>query len=208
MEDSTAPKSMAIPLIAFSVGAVVALLIGVFGKVHDPTLSGTTTLGFRTVIQMKVVVATVVGVLALFQLIGALWMYGRLGIKAPTWLGTAHRITGVVALLLSLFVAYHCLWALGLESGHLKDGEPVSARTVVHWRPRLHRHRRTGGQTGRRPVQTRTGVVPAGCRWPAVHPPRRGHPDLCRLVCRRQGLAERGRVRLRTRRSSREPPCG
>ena len=132
MADTETSKSMAVPLTAFAVGAVVALLIGVFGKVHDPTLSGTTTLGFHTVIQMKVVVATVVGVLAIFQLIGALWMYGRLGIKAPSWLGTAHRISGVVALLLALFVAYHCLWALGLESGHLKDGEPVSARTVIH----------------------------------------------------------------------------
>jgi hypothetical protein len=132
MADTETSKSMAVPLTAFAVGAVVALLIGVFGKVHDPTLSGTTTLGFHTVIQMKVVVATVVGVLAVFQLIGALWIYGRLGIKAPSWLGTAHRISGVVALLLALFVAYHCLWALGLESGHLKGGEPVSARTVVH----------------------------------------------------------------------------
>jgi hypothetical protein len=37
-----------------------------------------------------------------------------------------------VALLLSLFVAYHCLWALGLEWGHLHSGEKVSNRTVVH----------------------------------------------------------------------------
>jgi len=34
--------------------------------------------------------------------------------------------------LLAVFVAYHCLWALGLEYGHLADGEKVGARTVVH----------------------------------------------------------------------------
>ena len=34
--------------------------------------------------------------------------------------------------MLSLFVAYHCLWALGLESGTLDDGEKVPTRTVVH----------------------------------------------------------------------------
>ena len=41
-------KSMAIPLGAFAAGAVVALLLGVFSKVHDPTLDGTTTLASTT----------------------------------------------------------------------------------------------------------------------------------------------------------------
>ncbi len=123
---------MAIPLTAFAAGAVVALLLGVFGRVHDPTLNGTTTLGFNTVIEMKVVISTVIGVLVVLQLIGALWMYGKLGISAPSWLGRAHRTSGTIALVLSIFVAYHCLWALGLESGTLEDGEKVATRTVVH----------------------------------------------------------------------------
>ncbi|WP_426566899.1 DUF6529 family protein [Angustibacter sp. McL0619] len=132
MEDTTSQKSMAVPLTAFGAGAVLALLLGVFGKVHDPTLNGTTTLGFHSVIQMKVVITTVIGVLVVLQLLGALWMYGKLGIKAPSWLGTAHRTSGILALGLSTFVAYHCLWALGLESGTLADGESVPTRTVVH----------------------------------------------------------------------------
>ena len=132
MADTAAQKSMAIPLGAFAGGAVVAVLVGVFGKLHDPSLGGTTTLGFDTVIAMKVVVSTVIGVLAVLQVIGALWMYGKLGIAAPSWLGTAHRVSGTIALLLAVFVAYHCLWALGLESGTLDDGEQVSTRTVVH----------------------------------------------------------------------------
>ncbi len=123
---------MAVPLTAFAAGAVVALLVGVFGKAHDPSLDATTTLGFDTVIDMKVVLSVVVGVLALLQLIGALWIYGKLGIAAPSWLGTAHRLSGTVALALSLFVAYHCLWALGLESGTLASGEKVPTRAVVH----------------------------------------------------------------------------
>jgi hypothetical protein len=132
MGDHTAPKGMSIPLTAFAAGAVVALLIGVFGRVHDPSLHGTTTLGFDTVIDMKVVVTTVIGVLAVLQVIGALMIYGKLGITAPSWLGTAHRISGAIALVLSVFVAYHCLFALGLESGTLADGEKVPTRTVVH----------------------------------------------------------------------------
>jgi hypothetical protein len=132
MADTTTQKSMAIPLTAFTAGAVVALLLGVFGKLHDPTLNGTTTLGFHTVIQMKVVVSTVIGVLVVLQLIGALWMYGKLGISAPSWVGRAHRASGTIAIVLAIFVAYHCLWALGLESGTLEDGEKVATRTVVH----------------------------------------------------------------------------
>src|SRR5919107_806989 len=125
----SAPRSMSVPLVAFATGAVVALLIGVVGKVHDPTTDGTTTLGYDTVIDMKVVVSSVIGVLVVLQILGALWMYGKLGIAAPRWVGPAHRTSGTVALLLSVFVAYHCLWALGLETGTLHNGEDVPTRT-------------------------------------------------------------------------------
>ena len=120
------------PLAAFAIGALVAVLVGVFGKVHDPTLDGTTTLGFDTVIDMKVVLSAAIGVLALLQVVGALWMYGKLGSPAPSWVGPAHRASGGVALVLTLFVGYHCLWALGLETGTLEHGEKVPARTVAH----------------------------------------------------------------------------
>lgn len=132
MAETPAIKGMTVPLTAFVAGAVVALLLGVFGRLHDPTLDGTTTLGFDTVLAMKVVVATAVGVLAVLQVLGALWLYGRLGVAAPSWLGTAHRVSGVVTLTLATFVGYHCIWALGLEVGHLPDGEKVPVRTVVH----------------------------------------------------------------------------
>lgn len=132
MSDAAAPKAMFVPLAAFAAGAVVALLIGVFGKVHDPTTDGLTTLGFSTVIGMKVALSTAIGVLVVFQGISALWIYGKLGLTAPGWLGTAHRTSGTVALLLSVFVGYHCLWALGLESGTLANGEPVPLRAVLH----------------------------------------------------------------------------
>jgi hypothetical protein len=124
---TTTPKNLRVPLTAFVVGAVVALLVGVFGKAHDPTTSGLATIGFDTIIEMKVYVSIAIAVLAVLQLIGALWIYGKLGLAAPTWLGTAHRVAGTVTLLLMVFVAYNCLWALGLESG---DG--ISTRVVVH----------------------------------------------------------------------------
>jgi hypothetical protein len=135
MADHTAARasgSLAVPLAAFAAGAVVAVLLGVFGRVHDPTLSGTTDLGFRTVIEMKVVLSTVIGALVLLQLLSALWLYGHLGGRPPSWLGTAHRVSGAVALLLAVFVGYSCLWALGLEVGTIHTGEAVPLRVVAH----------------------------------------------------------------------------
>ncbi len=45
---------MVVPLAAFGAGAVVAVLVVVFDTVHDPTLVGTTTLGFRVALVVKV----------------------------------------------------------------------------------------------------------------------------------------------------------
>lgn len=132
MSQATAQKSMTIPLTAFAIGAVVAVLVGVFGRLHTPTLQGTTTLGYPTVLAMKTVVATGIAALILVQIFTALWIYGKLGVRAPRWLGKLHRATGAITLVLSLFVAYHCLWSLGLKVGRLPGGEPVSTRTVVH----------------------------------------------------------------------------
>jgi hypothetical protein len=123
---------MAIPLTGFAAGAVVALLVGFFGTVHDPTTSGTTTFGFPTLIDMKVALSLAIGVLAVLQVVGALWIYGKLGIKPPARLGTVHRISGAVTVVLILVVAYHCLWVLGLETGSYAGGQPVATRTVLH----------------------------------------------------------------------------
>ena len=132
MADTDAPRSVAVPLVAFAVGAVVALLLGVFGKVHDPKLDGAITLWFGDVVDMKVVLACVVGVLVLLQLLGALLMYGKLGVTAPGWVGTVHRVIGITTIALATLVAYDCLWVLGLETGSFADGTPVPLRTIVH----------------------------------------------------------------------------
>jgi Family of unknown function (DUF6529) len=118
---------MVVPLTAFVAGGVVSLLLGVYGAQHQPTLRPITTFGFGSMFEMKVYLATVVGVLAVGQVVGALWLYGKLGIRAPSWLGLAHRASGGLAILISLPVAYHCLWALGFQSGG-----GTSTRVLVH----------------------------------------------------------------------------
>ena len=124
---SRAHGALVVPLAAFAAGAVLSLLLGIYGSVHEPTNRAIATFGFGSVIEMKVYLAAAVGVLAVLQVIGALWLYGKLALAVPSWLGTAHRVTGALALLLSLPVAYHCLWAFGLQSG-----SGTSARVVVH----------------------------------------------------------------------------
>jgi hypothetical protein len=44
-------------------------------------------------------------------------IYGKLTwpAKAPPWLGDVHRLSGTLAFILTLPVAYQCLWALGFQ---------------------------------------------------------------------------------------------
>jgi hypothetical protein len=101
-------------------GAAVALALGVYGKVHDPTGEQPYTLFFTGTINLKVWFATVVVALAAVQVLLGARLYGKIDWPwrgdAPAWLGDAHRLTGTIAFLVSLPVAYHCLWALGFQS--------------------------------------------------------------------------------------------
>jgi hypothetical protein len=106
-------------------GAAVALTLGIYASAHTPASDLTITLGFTNTITMKVWLATVALIFAGIQLVSALWMYGRLPVgSAPPWLGSVHRISGRVAFLLSLPVAYHCLYQLGFQHS--------SARVLLH----------------------------------------------------------------------------
>jgi hypothetical protein len=118
MEAASARTADAAPrlLAAAAVGALVAVSLGVYGNVHDPADDLSITLGFRDTITMKVWLASGASLLALFQVFSALWMFGKLPLgAAPDWIGGAHRISGRLAFLLSLPVAYHCLYQLAFQ---------------------------------------------------------------------------------------------
>jgi Family of unknown function (DUF6529) len=112
-------------LAAAALGAVVAMTLGLYGHVHDPASDLSITLGFADTITMKVWLASAAVLFAVVQLVSALWMYGRLPLgAAPAWLGGAHRISGRLAFLLSLPVAYSCLYQLAFQD--------ASARVLAH----------------------------------------------------------------------------
>jgi hypothetical protein len=102
--------------VALAAGAAVAVALGVYGREHTPTGEAIVTFGFGGLAPMKVWLSVVVAVLAVVQLTTALWMYGYLGSNAPRALGAVHRGSGALAVLVSLPVAYHCLWSLGFQT--------------------------------------------------------------------------------------------
>jgi Family of unknown function (DUF6529) len=120
MTATTESRPAVSPLLVFAgaalVGALVAVSLGVYGRVHDPASETTIRAFFTTTLHFKAWMTTLALVLAIGQVLGALWMYGKLPLRpAPSWVGPAHRISGSLALLVSLPVAYHCLWSLGFN---------------------------------------------------------------------------------------------
>jgi uncharacterized protein DUF6529 len=108
------------------VGGAVALALGVYGNAHDPTLEQPYSLFFTGTIQLKVWFATAAVALAVVQVLLGLRLFDKISVPrtAPGWLGDAHRLVGTVAFLLTLPVAYQCLWALGFQS--------TDTRVLVH----------------------------------------------------------------------------
>jgi hypothetical protein len=111
-------------LLAAALGGAVALSLGIYGNVHDPSQRLVFTLFFSSTIAMKVWFASVALAFGVVQVSTALWIYGRLPWRAPSWAGDVHRISGHLAFLISLPVAYHCLWSFGFQD--------TNARVLTH----------------------------------------------------------------------------
>ena len=113
-----APATTANLLIILLVGALVSLLFGVYASVHDPTGETTIALFFSNTVSLKVWFTTAALVFAILQVLTALRLYGKVKIPKtfPKWLPDVHRLFGTLAFLLSLPVAFHCLWSFGFES--------------------------------------------------------------------------------------------
>jgi uncharacterized protein DUF6529 len=113
-------------LLVVLVGLAVTLGVFVWARTITPNYSATLFgQSAAETYPLKSWMATALAGLALFQLFSALWIYGRLGpARRPRWLGTAHRLSGAAAILISLPIARHCLLAYGFRS--------LDVRTLIH----------------------------------------------------------------------------
>lgn len=111
----------------FLFGAAIALSIGLYAKLHSPSGRPVTTLGFTGLLQMKAWLTTGATALLFVQVTTALWMWGKLPLVsgyAPSWAQVVHRFSGSIAFILTLPVAFSCIWSLGFQT--------YSWRVVVH----------------------------------------------------------------------------
>lgn len=121
----TSNRGAAILLVPFGIGAAVAVALGAYGSLHEPTNKAVNLAGFSSALSAKSWLASVAIVFALVQIGSALVMYGKVpGISAPSWIGTLHRWSGRLAFLFAVPVAVHCLYAVGFAS--------YSPRVLIH----------------------------------------------------------------------------
>ena len=109
-------RRMLLPLL---VGIAVAVAVGLVAR-EEAIAPGTYPGGyfrlfFSDSLHLKAWFATAALAVAILQPLGAAWMFGLLPWRRPRRLGTVHRVIGYVVLLLTLPVAYHCVFKLGLQ---------------------------------------------------------------------------------------------
>jgi Family of unknown function (DUF6529) len=110
------------PLVsALAAGCAVAVVIGVYSGLHSPSGVPVTIPGFSGPLYAKAWLTSLAALLAVVQLVSAIRIY-RPG--APAWVATLHRWSGRSAVIVTLPVVVHCVYALGFET--------ESARVLVH----------------------------------------------------------------------------
>jgi len=115
--DAAGRTTMRLVMIALAIGSLVSVAIGGYAGLHAPTGQALNLAGFSSGLHAKAWLASVTFALAVVQLISALAMWGRL---PGTWgrgavSGVVHRWSGRLAVVVSLPVAAHCLYALGFQ---------------------------------------------------------------------------------------------
>jgi hypothetical protein len=115
-------RLLVVPALA---GCLVALTLGLYGRLHAPTGVAVDVIGFSSPATVKAWLATVAVLLAIVQVVSSLVMYGKVPrVSAPSWIGGLHRWSGRIAFIFTVPVVVHCLYALGFQT--------FNARVLVH----------------------------------------------------------------------------
>ena len=111
---------------AAGLGIAVAAVLAAYSRVHPGNGAAIWTFGFSALLAMKTWLTTGALVLVVVQIISALAMWGHLpgASGSASWANPLHRWSGVAAFLLTLPVAFQCIWSLGFTD--------ASARTLLH----------------------------------------------------------------------------
>jgi hypothetical protein len=117
-----------LPALGLVLGGGIAVLLGAASRAFTPHYRNLPGFGFSNNLTFKSWLASGVLLLAFLQLVTALWMFGRLPFvrRRPPWLQRSHRAVGASAFVLSLPVAFCCLYSYGFAPS------PWTARTLAH----------------------------------------------------------------------------
>jgi hypothetical protein len=101
-------------LVALIVGGVLAG----FSLVHPGRGATLYTFGFSTVLEMKSYLTTAAAALVVVQVLSALAMWGKLpGVHStPGWVSGLHRWSGTIAFVITVPVAFVCVWSIGFST--------------------------------------------------------------------------------------------
>lgn len=108
----------ALPLLtALLAGCAVATALGVYASLHDPTGIGLDIAGFSGAGYAKAWLTTVAAVLAVVQLGSGIRLYRP---AAPAWAAPVHRWSGRIAVVITVPVVVHCIYALGFQTSPVR----------------------------------------------------------------------------------------
>jgi hypothetical protein len=102
-------------VVALAIGSAVSIALGLYGRLHTPTGYAVNIAGFSNGPAAKAALASVAMALAIVQVVTAMGLYGRIPLRGA-WVGVVHRWSGRAAVLISVPVAAHCLYALGFQA--------------------------------------------------------------------------------------------
>jgi Family of unknown function (DUF6529) len=104
-------------MLGLAVGSLVAVAIGVYGKTHTPTNEAFSLAGFSSGLHAKAWLGSIAFAFAIIQVLSAMAMWGKLpGSRGGGRVaGVLHKWSGRIAVVVSLPVAAHCLYALGFQ---------------------------------------------------------------------------------------------